>query len=148
MNASSVSALKTSFQTASSVDSRLSVKTEKTKRPAPLSLRISAIERVSLVEAASGQPLNRYIRECLFDKKGNIRKRKRKSHSQDTQAIARILGLLAQSDMFRNLNVLVEKIDTGDIQLSLETEEQISVACACILLMRNDLIKALGLKSE
>ena len=120
MSASSVPVLKTSFQIVSSKDSNPPVKKEKKKRPAPLSVRISASERISLEEAASGLPINRYVRGCLFDAGGNIRQRRGKAQVQDPQAIARILSALGQTEIFRNLDALVAHIENGNLQLSTE----------------------------
>ncbi len=141
MSAPSASGLKTVFQV--SGNPKPNVKTARQNRPPPLSLRLSAAERAALEKDAGGVPLGTHIKAKLF--KQRVRK---KAVVQDAESLARALGLLGQSELFRNLDAIRRGIEAGDLILSADQQEHIASACAAVLLMRNELIKALGLKPE
>lgn len=118
------------------------------KRSSPLSLRLSDEERTLLEDQAGRQSLGNYIKGRLFDEDTQPRKSKRHRVVKDYEALARVLSALGQTELFSNLSALVEHIENGDVALTSESEEQIGVACACVLLMRDDLVTALGLEAE
>ncbi len=64
------------------------------------------------------------------------------------QLLAQTLSALGQTEVFKNLNTIIEQLENGTLVLTPETEEQINVACLCVINMRNDLVKALGLKPD
>lgn len=143
MSFSDLSNICDSFQTASGT-SRINESNPANKRPAPLSVRVSDRERKALLRAASGKPLNRFVRERLFDAKGKVRE----SKQPDVADIARMLRALGETDVFRNLDKLMQCIDDGTVILSDEQQQDIGAACAAVLLMRRDLMTALGLREE
>lgn len=59
---------------------------------------------------------------------------------------ARVLAALGESDVFGNLDIVARAIDRGELALNDEQEEQISTACLLVLELRNDIIRALGIK--
>ena len=145
MRPSLISKLTTSFQNAAGVRAVpvSEPKQTKKKRLPPLSIRLSETERARLKEDAGGKPLSTYAKERIFraspSKAGKL---------DDAAALARVLSALGQTELFRNLGTLVQAIEDGDVTLTPEKEQQIGAACAAVLLMRNDLIRALGLKAE
>jgi len=139
----SVEPLNGIFAAASPVD-----KPKKKKRPSPLSLRLSEDERSTLEDQAGRQSLNAYIKTRLFDDDKQRNKSQRYKVVEDYEALARVLSALGQTELFANLSTLIEQIKSGDVVLSPEAEEVIGVTCACVLLMRDDLVKALGLIAE
>lgn len=120
-----------------------SYKKKTKKRRPPLSIRLTDAQWEKLEHNAGNKPLSTFAKERIFpasaSKTGTV---------QDAASIARILATLGQLELFRNLGTLAQLIEAGDLQLSPEQEEQISAACAAVLMMRNDLIQALGLKEE
>lgn len=112
------------------------------KRPAPLSIRLSACERKRLEKLAGDQPLSRFIKERIF-----ADSRLSDAEIMDRyEMLARILSALGESDVFSNLDVISQNIKNGNLVLNDELEEQIATTCLLVLEMRNDLIRALGLK--
>jgi len=121
---------------------------QKKKRPSPLSLRLSEEERSLLEDQAGRQSLNAYIKNRLFGKDGARSKSQRYKVVEDYEALARVLSALGQTGLFGNLSMLMEQIEEGKVVLSPQAEEEIAVMCACVLLMRDDLVKALGLRED
>jgi len=126
----------------------VSTRKSKKKRPSPLSLRLSGEERALLEDQAGGQSLNAYIKDRLFGEDDGRRKSQRYKVIEDYEALARVLSSLGQTELFGNLSTLMEQIEEGKVVLSPQAEEEIAVMCACVLLMRDDLVKALGLRED
>jgi alanyl-tRNA synthetase len=128
--------------------SGLKQKPAKKSRPTPVSVRFSDEEREQLKKDAEGQSLNSYIKSRVFDE-AIPRKRKYNANPvTDMQLLAQTLSALGQTEVFKNLNTIIEQLENGTLVLTPETEEQINVACLCVINMRNDLIKALGLRPD
>ncbi len=123
-------------------------KQERKKRPAPLSLRLSADERARLEAQAAGRPLGAYIKSRVFDDAPPLRKIRKRNPVQDFDALARVLRALGQSGSFDDLHRLAEQVENGTVKFSQETEENIAVACLCVINMRDDLVRALGLRES
>jgi hypothetical protein len=128
--------------------SGLKQKPAKKSRPTPVSVRFSDEEREQLNKDAKGQSLNSYIKSRVFDE-AIPRKRKYNANPvTDMQLLAQTLSALGQTEVFKNLNTIIEQLESGTLVLTPETEEQINIACLCVINMRNDLITALGLRPE
>ncbi len=119
----------------------------KKKRPAPLSVRLSADERDQLQTWAGRTPLSTYVKSCLFDGK-KPRKARNRTSVEDFETLARLLAALGKTDAFRNLDTLVRQFENGTLDLSDEHIQTILAACACVTAMRDDLMCALGLKAD
>lgn len=116
---------------------------ETQNRPAPLSLRLNRSERQKLKRLAGDQPLGRFIKDRVFA----ATPVSRASEIADRyQMLVRVLSALGESDVFANLDAIAKAIEAGDLALSDEQEAQIAASCLLVLEMRNDLIRALGLK--
>lgn len=117
-----------------------------TKLP-PFSLRLTFEERARLEELAGDMPLGSYIKEKLFDRP--LRKRARlRRPVKDEQSLAKLLGMLGQSRIANNLNQIARAVNIGTLPVTPETERDIRRACAEIQLMRMELLRALGQRSD
>lgn len=115
----------------------------KPKRPAPLSLRLTALERKTLEKLAGGQPLGSFIKDRVF---ANAPLSRPAEITDRYQMLARLLAALGESNVFGNLDRIANAVDAGDLEVSDQEREQIALACLLVLEMRDDLIRALGLK--
>jgi len=111
----------------------------KPKKPAPFSLRLTAVEKTRLLRRAKGRPLGRYIKAQLFSKNGD----------DLTKAdIAKALGGLGASDLARNMARIANASEIGALPVTPELSEQLSHACTDIRFIRFALVRALGLRSK
>lgn len=117
------------------------------KRPAPYSIRFSDEEREQLNADADGVPFGTYIKERVFENKTGAKNSSR-SIVKDYELLAQVLAALGQSDVFANLDSIARQIEAGNLTLSPEAEYEIGLTCACVLQMRDDLVYALGLRTE
>ena len=67
---------------------------------------------------------------------------------KDKQSLAKLLGMLGQSRIANNLNQLAKAANIGTLPVTPETERDIRRACAEIQLMRMELLRALGQRSD
>jgi len=117
----------------------------------PFSLRLTFEERARLEELAGNEPLGSYIRKQIFDKKGRGSRRKRRKSRrpiQDEQKLAKVLAMLGQSRLSNNLNQLAKSANLGTLPMMPDTERDIRRACADVALMRRELLRALGHRTD
>jgi len=114
------------------------------KKPTPFSLRLSFEERARLERDAAGMSLGAYIRERLFGEDAAPRKTRGKFPVKDHEALGRVLAALGSSRLSSNLNQLAKAVNTGSLPVTPETEEDLREACAAVLVMREELLNALG----
>jgi phosphoglycerate dehydrogenase-like enzyme len=113
----------------------------------PFSLRLTFEERARLEELAGDMPLGSYIKEKLFDRP--LRKRARlRRPVKNEQSLAKLLGMLGQSRIANNLNQIARAVNIGTLPVTPETERDIRRACAEVQLMRMELLRALGQRSD
>ncbi len=117
------------------------------KRPSPITLRLTRKERAKLEELAQSMTLSAYIRMVLFAEDVAPRKSSKRAPVKDHEELAQVLALLGQSRIANNLNQLAKEAHLGSLIIDEQTKRQIDEACFHILDMRQHLIKALGLKS-
>ncbi|MBX2805342.1 MAG: hypothetical protein KTR19_05175 [Hyphomicrobiales bacterium] len=122
----------------------------KTKRPPPLSLRLTPDERRQLEDKAAGMSLGGYIRACLFSRNGPGIKNQTctKTPVKDHKALAEVLAKLGASRFASNLNQLAKAANMGALPLSPEVEEELMATCAAVIAIRAELMKALGYPSD
>ena len=127
------------------------MKTKKTDRTKPFSLRLSFVERAALERRAGNRPLGDYIRECVLGAKITPRKpsraRPRKVRA-DKKAMAQVLGVLGQSEIAKNLRTISEHVKLGTLLVTEETEREIDRALSDIEDIRAMLIRALGIDED
>ena len=112
------------------------------KRPSPLSLRLSADERMRLERMAEGEPLGGYIKAKLFGDH-------RTSASQPSHTeFARALALLGQGGAGPALRSMARAAEHGTLPLDPETQASVRAACADIAVIKSLLMKALGIKER
>ena len=117
------------------------------KPPSPFSFRLSEEERATLIQQAGNKPLGAYIRDRLLGDKAEKRRTFRKPKIDDKQ-IAQVLAELGASRLSSNLNQLAKSANMGTLDVSRNVEQELEDACAAILVMRDTLLMALGLKTE
>lgn len=118
----------------------------KKKGHSPFSVRLSEEERKYLEQRAGNRPLGAYIRDQLLGEKAQKRRKLRKPTLEDGQYAA-LLAALGQSRLSSNLNQLAKHANTGTLDVSGDTEQQLQDACAAVLAMREALFVALRLRS-
>lgn len=121
------------------------------KKDPPFSLRLTFEERARLEELAGDEPLGSYIKRKVFDGKGTGRKRARsrvRRPIEDERKLAYVLAQLGQSHLANNLNQLAKSAHMGTLPVMPDTERDIRRACADIALMRRELLRALGHRTD
>ena len=121
--------------------------TRRKKPPSPFSIRLSKEERAYLIQQAGGRPLGAYIRSRLLGERAEKRRTFRKPKIDDKQ-IAKVLAELGASRLSSNLNQLAKSANMGTLDVSRNVEQELEDACAAILVMRDTLLMALGLKTS
>ena len=122
-----------------------------TKKTPPFSLRLTFEERARLEQLAGDMPLGSYIKKKAFDGKGLKGRRARSRQRRpikDEQKLAHVLAILGQSRLANNLNQLAKSTHIGTLPLLPETERDIRRACADVALMRRELLRALGHRTD
>lgn len=121
------------------------------KKLPPFSLRLTFEERARLEELAGDMPLGSYIKDRVFNEDGTGTRRARtrlRRPVKDKQSLAKLLGMLGQSRIANNLNQLAKAANIGTLPVTPETERDIRRACAEVQLMRMELLRALGQRSD
>jgi len=121
-------------------DPSLAVPQEPTR---PFSIRLTVIERQKLKQAAGKRPVGVYVREKLFDGE-TVKRRVRRVVEPDSEAIARLAGLLGQSRIANNLNQLAKLANIGNLPVDDEVKVDLVEACEHVAEIRSVLLKALG----
>lgn len=115
----------------------------KGKRPAPLSVRLSANERAKLEKQAGGLALGAYIKSVVFgDAAPKYRKRKTPP-SAEKQLLAEILARLSDTRSSANLNQIAKHLNQGTLVLDDGLEADLRRAVAEVAWMRTTLVKAI-----
>lgn len=120
----------------------------KTKKPPPFSLRLNAEERQRLETAAAGMPLGSYIKAKLFDGDLSPRRTRGRAPVKDDAALAQVLGMIGNMRLASNLNQLAKSAKIGTLPLTPDVEEELATACAAVIAMRAELMRALGYAPE
>lgn len=117
---------------------------QRPKYPPPFSLRLTFDERAALDMLRGNMPLGRYIREQMLGDDAAPRKKRGRYPVKDHEALGRVLGALGASRLSSNLNQLAKATNTGSLPVTPETEAEIKEACAAVIAMRKELLRALG----
>lgn len=126
-------------------------KKQTSKKDPPFSLRLTFEERARLEELAGDEPLGSYIKRKVFDRKGTGTKRARsrtRRPIKDEKKLAYVLAMLGQSRLANNINQLAKATHMGTLPVMPDTERDIRRACADIALMRRELLRALGHRTD
>ena len=132
-------------------DNRHLSSSQRSKKLPPFSLRLTFEERARLEELAGNEPLGAYIKRKVFNGKGagsrRARSRKRRL-IKDEKKLAQVLAMLGQSRIANNLNQLAKAANIGTLPMMPDTERDIRRACADVALMRRELMRALGHRTD
>lgn len=120
---------------------------QRTKRPAPFSLRLSEDERARLAVEAKGAPLGAYIKAKVLGSALPSSLRRSGLSIEDRKAFAQALALLGQSRLSSNLNQMARAVNFGVLPITPETEEDLRAACEAVVEIRRLLMTALGTKT-
>lgn len=115
---------------------------DRTPKPPPFSLRLTPEERARLAKDAGDMPLGAYIKDRLFSGRG------RSASAVDRKTLARLTGLLGQSDLAPSLRILAQAAKSGALPVTSETENALLRACADIAAMKSLLMGALGIRES
>lgn len=118
------------------------------RRFPPFSLRLSAEERIRLVDEAAGAPLGSYIKAKVLGSALPVRMRRTGLAIEDRTALAQVLALLGRSRVANNLNQLAHLANIGALPMTPETEDELRATLGDVRAIRSLLMTALGLKAE
>lgn len=118
--------------------------TKRKKRRSPLTIRLTDEQWEDLEQLSQGISYGAYAKDCMF----NTKRASKRSAVQDYELLARLLAALGQSELFGKLDRLIELSEQGNLNLPKDAEFELGLACACVIEMRDKLIKALGLQPE
>ncbi len=107
---------------------------------------ITAEERARLEHYAGDMTLSAYGRLRLLGDCVAPRQTRGKRPVKDRIALAKIFGLLKQTNLFYSIKQIAKAIHIGDAYFSEDTEELLRKACKALIEMRSLLMQALGLK--
>lgn len=99
----------------------------------PFSIRLTDAERDQLEREAGSQPLAVYMRSKLLTK--------------DRRSLAQLLAALGSSDLARSMRDLASAARNGALEETPEIKLSLEAACIAIDEMRENLVRALGLRS-
>jgi hypothetical protein len=117
-------------------------------RSKPFSIRLTDAERRLLEERAGRQPVGLYVRNLALSSQTRSRRSSGHRPIPDTEALARVLGLLGNSAMADSLKRIADAAVLGTDVVDRETRRVIRRACDDIARMRYLLLKALGLRTD
>lgn len=123
----------------------------RSKQTSRLSVRIDDRERAYLERFAGELTLSAYARATLLGemttpKKERPKKRARKPKTEHA-ALARLMALLGQSRLASNLNQIAKAAHLGALPVTPDLEDELRAACKDISLMRQLLLKGLGMRN-
>lgn len=118
------------------------------KKSSPFSLRLSFEERARLEREAGNLPLGAYIKLKALSGAPVPAYQTRSSRAvRDPEALGQLLALLGKARLANNLNQLAHAANTGSLPVTPDTLSAIRDACAEVAFMRQELLRALGLRS-
>ena len=115
------------------------------KSAPPFSLRLSEDERAILRRRAGSRPLGEYIRSKLFGDKVSPRKLRHRNPSETDRTIATLLAGIGQSRLASNMNQIAKAANIGALPVTPDLVEELHQACADIAIIRQALVRALGI---
>lgn len=119
-------------------------KTDRSKRRAPFSLRLTFEERATIEANAGTMPVGAYIKSLLLAEDAPKYRARRKSPVTDHAALAQVLACLGATRIANNLNQLAHSTNVGSFYFDTDTKRAILEACNDVRIMRQLLMQALG----
>lgn len=125
---------------------------KKNKTTTVVSLRVTDDEKLYLQTMAGHLALGNFIRQQLLDNyvanRPTKHLKKKRAPKLSHVEVARILGMLGNSELARSMLALSLAAQAGELAMSPAIEEKIDGACDDIAEMRDLLIIALGVKPQ
>ncbi len=118
------------------------------KYPPPISVRVTWEERERLEREAAGMSLSGHVRERLFKDKTVPRKTRGRFPVKDHAALAQVLAALGRSGLYNTLSRLLLAVEEGRCPLEHDLERDVREALQHVVVMRTELVTALGLKTH
>lgn len=118
------------------------------RREAPFSLRLTFEERAKLERSAGSMPVSAYIKSLLFAEDAPHYRSRRKAPEADEKLLAEVLACVGASRIANNLNQLAKAANSGTLYFDNETKADIKRACDDIHMMRQLLMRALGVGAD
>ena len=119
---------------------------QKTKRPAPLSLRLSDEEREKIEAAAGSMPVSSYIKSVVLADDAPIYRKRKAIAEDDQKLLAEILARLGASRSANNLNQIAKHLNQGNLIVDEQLAEDLNQAVVEVAWIRTTLMEALGIK--
>jgi hypothetical protein len=123
------------------------LRTVKSGRRPPLSVRLNDREYALLRQRAGNLPLSTYVKQAALGTDAPV-SRQRNPPSRDQRILGAILAALGQSRLPGNLNQLAKAVQSGSLPVDATTQRQIAQACEDVGLIRTALLMALGVQSD
>jgi hypothetical protein len=121
----------------------------KRKKASPFSLRLTFEERARLEREAGNLPLGAYIKLKALSGAPVPEYQTRSCRAvRDPEAMGQLLALLGRARLANNLNQLAHAANTGSLPVTPDTLTAIREACAEVAFMRQELLRALGQRSD
>lgn len=114
------------------------------KRPAPLSVRLTAQERLVLEQKAQGVGLSTYLKACALDPANAPKRLRGAKPIKDHGALAAAMARLGRSGVAETLETLATAARSGGLVVAEDTQSQLEQACRDLHEMRLLLLKAMG----
>ena len=125
----------------------MSVPQSKTKRPAPLSLRLTDAERQQLNDQAGSMPLGSYIKSVVFADEATKYRKTPKPPVAEQQLLAEVLARLGESRTANNLNQIAKHLNQGTLVVDDDLDADLRQAVAEVVWLRTIILQALRGKS-
>jgi len=127
-------------------------KSKKSKSTHVLSIRLTSEEFAHLKSISQGLPVSDYVRQNLFSdyqiaQLPDSNTYKRLSPAERQKLLAQILVRLGKLDVTKNINLTLEAIQNGFVDISPDALEALHATKAELSALRQDLLQALGLRS-
>jgi uncharacterized protein (DUF1778 family) len=118
----------------------------KQDKTAPISVRVTAEEKLRLQRAAGRSSLSDYIGARVLVAEARLRASP--APNTNERQLAHVLAALGHSELAPTLRELLKAARIGALPATPETEETIRSACDATLEMRSALMNARGLSGE
>ena len=119
-------------------------KAKPTKRPSPLSIRLSVEEKADLRVRAGDMAVSAYAKSLLFAANAKAIRRSPRNPLLDHRMLGQILAQLGRNEIAPHLSTIAQAARSGSLPLDEVTYAQIEECCYDIALMRSKLMAALG----
>lgn len=140
------------LKTAFNANLKPTEKTDKPEKLVPMSFRVTEGERIQIRKDAGNLAVSSYIRQTLVGAKAIERKPvhtyKQHQPGMDHKTLAKLLGMLGQSELATSLIALALAAQSGSLPVTPEVEEKLYTACDEVCEMRLALVTALNVKPE